>query len=240
MPGLIVNLNAVAALRAAGGATGAPDPAAAAVLAELGGAAGAAVHYRPDHPLVAERDLRVLREVVRGRFVLGMSPTPEMAGLAMDLRPDRVTLLLDGPEGAVGPAAVDPVHDRRDLGEFVAGLRSGGLPVFLLVDPDADAVKLAHRLDADGVQLHTGRLAGPGEAGSRQSRLARVVDAAKLAARLRLSVTAGCGITHETAPRLAGIGEIQACVVGHALVSRALFVGMENAVRDFVVHLESR
>ncbi|MFZ7127332.1 MAG: pyridoxine 5'-phosphate synthase [Desulfobacterales bacterium] len=239
MPGLIVNLDRVAALRNHTG-TSHPDPAAAAVLAELGGARGVSVHYRPDRPESSERDLRILREITQGRLVLGMSPTSEMMGLALDVKPDAVTLMMDPPPGQQSPSTVDLILDQREIGEIIASIQGSGIPVLILVEPDPDQVKNAHRLNADGVQLHTGAYITAVDETHRRRLRDRIVDAAKLAAKLRLGITAGCGLTYSAAAQLSRITEIEDCVVGHGIVSRALFIGVEAAVREMVIQLDQR
>lgn len=239
MPGLIVNLDTVAMLRNSRNIT-TPDPAAAAVLAELGGAEGISLYHQPGRPHATERDLRILREVVQGRFVLGMAPTAEMMGLALDIKPDEVTLMMENPADRSGPSTVDLILDRSELGEIIASIQESGIPVLILVEPDPDQVKNAHRLNANGIQLHTGAYVAAGDPEKRQQRFDRLVDAAKLAAKLKLQVTAGCGLTYGAAASLSRLTEIDACVVGHGVVARALFVGMEAAVREMVIQLDHR
>lgn len=237
MPGLIVNLDAVALLRNAWRAQ-VPDPAATAVLAELAGAEGIAAHYRPDRPDISERDLRILREVVQSRFFLGMAPTSEMMGVALDVKPDGVTLMMENPADRHGPSAVDLILDRRELGEIIASIQGSGIPVLILVEPDPDQVKNAHRLNADGVQLHTGAYTSAPNETNRRRRLDRIIDAAKLAAKLKLRVTAGCGLTYRAALELSRISEIGDYVVGHSVIARALYIGMEAATREMVLQLD--
>jgi pyridoxine 5-phosphate synthase len=237
MPDLIVNLNHVAALRRLRDEPF-PDPAAAATLAELAGAAGVALRVTEDRRHGTDRDLRVLRQVTQGSLLLGLAPTSEMMGLALDIKPDLVTLMPEKPEEATSEGGLDLVLDRGEIADTIATIRDGGIPVFLFVDPDPEQIKRAHRLNADGVQLHTGSYAGRGSARTRDRLRDRLEDAAKIAAKLRLRVLAGGRLHYGNAGALGRIREIDVCVVGHSIVSRALLTGMETAVRDMLILLE--
>ena len=180
MPDLVVSVNHVAALRQ-GHNDKHPDPAAAAVLAELAGAVGIAVRFTGDRRYVNDRDIRVLREIVKGRFILGMAPTSEMMGMALDVKPDEVILIPEHPEEATPSGGLDLILDRAEINDTIATIRDSGIPVFLLIDPDPDHIKIAHRLNVDGVQIHTAAYAGDALPSTRKRLLARLVDAAKIA-----------------------------------------------------------
>ncbi len=237
MADLVVNVDYVAALRQHPNDFRA-DPAAAAVLAELAGAVGIAVRFTEDRRFVNDRDIRVLREIVQGRFVLGMAPTSEMMGLALDVKPDEVVLIPGRPAEASTDGGLDLILDRSDIGETIATIRDSGIPVFLLTDPDPEHIKMAHRLNVDGVQIHTAAYASDGLPSTRERLLARVVDAAKIAAKLKLRVAAGTGLGYSTARAIGRISEVEACLIGHSLMVRAMLVGMETAVREMVILLE--
>ncbi|MGD8251930.1 MAG: pyridoxine 5'-phosphate synthase [Desulfobacterales bacterium] len=237
MPGLIVNLNGLAVLRNSKESTY-PDPAAGAVLAELGGACGISVHYHPTHPQITERDLRILKEMVHGELIMGMAPTSEMMGMALDIKPDGVTLMQANAANRQTPSTVDLILEQKELDDIVANIQGSGIPVSILVEPDPDQIKSAHRLNVDGVQIHTGAFGLTVDPVNRRRRLARILDASKLAAKLKLRVTAGCGLNYGTVPPLSTIQEIDACVIGHGIIARALFTGLESAVREMVIQLD--
>jgi len=238
MPDLVVNVNHVAALRQRHGRNQ-PDPAAAAVLAELAGAVGIAVRFTADRRTVNDRDVRVLREIVQGRFVLAMAPSSEMMGVALDVKPDEVVLVPERPDEASAEGGLDLVLDHADVKDTIATIRDSGIPVFLLTDPDPEHIKMAHRLNVDGVQLHTAAYSGHVLPATRERLLARLVDAAKIAAKLKLRVAAGAGLHYATARAIGKLGEIETCIIGHSIVARALLVGMETAVREMIIQLES-
>ena len=237
MPDLVVNVNRVAAMRQRHNDNH-PDPAAAAVLAELAGAVGIAVRFTGDRRYVNYRDIRVLREIVQGRFILGMAPTSEMMGMALDVKPDEVILIPEHPEEATTDGGLDLILDRSEINDTIATIRDSGIPVFLLTDPDPEHIKIAHRLNVDGVQIHTASYAGDALPSTRERLLARLVDATKIAAKLKLRVAAGSGLGYTTARAMGKLSEVETCVIGHSIVARALLVGMETAVREMIILLE--
>jgi len=239
MPDLVVSVNHVAALRQ-GHNDKHPDPAAAAVLAELAGAVGIAVRFTGDRRYVNDRDIRVLREIVKGRFILGMAPTSEMMGMALDVKPDEVILIPEHPEEATPSGGLDLILDRADINDTIATIRDSGIPVFLLIDPDPDHIKIAHRLNVDGVQIHTAAYAGDALPSTRKRLLARLVDAAKIAVKLKLRVAAGSGLGYTTARAVGQLSEVETCIMGHSIMARALMVGIETAVREMIILLEGQ
>jgi pyridoxine 5-phosphate synthase len=237
MADLVVNVDHVAALRRHPNDKH-PDPAAAAVLAELAGAVGIAVHLTNDRRHTNDRDIRVLREIVKGRFVLGMAPTSEMMGMALDVKPDDVVLIPGRPVDATSEGGLDLILDRSEISETIATIRDSGIPVFLLTDPDPEHIKIGHRLNVDGVQINTAAYAGDALPATRERLLARLVDAVKIAAKLKLRVAAGTGLDYATARAVGRLDEVETCIIGHSVVSRALMVGMESAVREMIILLE--
>jgi pyridoxine 5-phosphate synthase len=237
MPDLIVNVDHVAALRhLAPGRQ--PDPVSVAVLAEVAGAVGIAARFTENRRDISDRDIRVLRETVQGRFSLGVAPTSEMMGLVLDVKPDEVVLTPDRPEEASAEGGLDLILDRTEIADTITTIRESGIPVFLFVDPDPEHVKAAHRLNADGIQINTGIYAGHASPTTRRRMLARIVDTAKVAARLKLRVLAGYGLGYQTSRPLGALEEIEACVIGHSLMARALLTGIETAVREMIIALE--
>ena len=239
MPDLVVSVNHVASLRQ-GHNDKHPDPAAAAVLAELAGAVGIAVRFTGDRRYVNDRDIRVLREIVKGRFILGMAPTSEMMGMALDVKPDEVILIPEHPEEATPSGGLDLILDRAEINDTIATIRDSGIPVFLLIDPDPDHIKIAHRLNVDGVQIHTAAYAGDALPSTRKRLLARLVDAAKIAVKLKLRVAAGAGLGYTTARAVGQLSEVETCIIGHSIMARALMVGIETAVREMIILLEGQ
>jgi pyridoxine 5-phosphate synthase len=226
-----VNVDHVATLRQARRALY-PDPVAAALLAELGGADQITIHLREDRRHIQDRDLQVMRETVRGRLNLEMAATQEMVRIAYDTRPDQVTLVPERREELTTEGGLDVVRGREAVGKVVKTLRDAEILVSLFIDPDLEQVKASHRVEAQAVEIHTGRFCDAQVPGERRRELARIVDAAKAAAKLGMQVAAGHGLNYENVLPVAAIPEIEEFNIGHSIVARAVLVGMERAVRD--------
>jgi pyridoxine 5-phosphate synthase len=228
-----VNVDHVATLRQARRASY-PDPIAAAALAELGGAQQITIHLREDRRHIQDRDLRVLRETVQTLLNLEMAATPEMVKVAYEHKPNMVTLVPERREEITTEGGLDANAQRDALRKIVKNLKDGDLPVSLFIDPDLEQVRASHKLDANQVELHTGRYCEARNERDRQLELTRIIDSAKAAAKLGLRVAAGHGLNYDNVQPIAGIEEIEELNIGHAIVSRAVLVGFERAVRDMM------
>jgi pyridoxine 5-phosphate synthase len=226
-----VNVDHVATLRQARG-TRYPDPVAAAVLAELGGADQITIHLREDRRHIQERDLRILRETVQTRLNLEMAATKEMAKIAYEFKPDMVTLVPEKREELTTEGGLDVALNRDAVKEHVRFLQDGDIRVSLFVDPDIDQIRAAHKVSADAVELHTGAYCDARSEPVRQNELARLVDAAKTCSKIGLQVYAGHGLNLQNVAGVAAIREITEFNIGHSIVSHAVFVGMTQAVRE--------
>jgi len=225
----VVNLDHVATVRQTRSGVE-PDPVTAATLAVLAGADGIAVHLREDRRHVQDRDLRVLRQTIHGRLCLEMAATQEMLKLALDVRPDSVTLVPERPEELASAGGLDVQSRIGEIGEIARALHESGIRAGLCIDPDLEQVKAAHRVGARAVELHAGRY---GERGPDHDEvLRRIEDAVRLAAKLKLEIGVGHGIDYGNVGKLAENDLIDEFSIGHAIVSRAIYVGMERAVRE--------
>jgi pyridoxine 5-phosphate synthase len=233
MARLGVNIDHVATVRQARRASE-PDPVHAAVVAELGGASGITVHLRADRRHVQDRDLEVLRQVVRTRLNLEMAATQEMLRVALTVKPDQATLVPERREEVTTEGGLDAVLNSVQIRPVVKTLVEGGVGVSLFVDPDLEQVKEAHKLDAQAVEINTASYADARDARAREAALRRIVDAARLGRRLGLAVHAGHGLTYQNVGAIAAQSEIAELNIGHSIVSRAVLVGMERAVREMV------
>jgi pyridoxine 5-phosphate synthase len=230
-PRLGVNVDHVATLRQARRAAY-PDPVAAALLAELGGADQITIHLREDRRHIQDRDLQVMRKTVTTRLNLEMAATPEMVKTAYEVRPDEVTLVPERRDELTTEGGLDVLRGKDAVGKVVTTLRDADILVSLFIDADLDQVKAAHRVEAQVVEIHTGRYCEARLAADRRRELARIVDAAKAAAKLGLRVAAGHGLNYQNVQAIAAIGEIEELNIGHAIVARAVLVGLERAVRE--------
>jgi pyridoxine 5-phosphate synthase len=231
MARLGVNIDHVATVRQARRAPE-PDPVHAAVLAELGGAAGITVHLRQDRRHIQDRDLEVLRQSVRTRLNLEMAATQEMLRTALTVKPDQATLVPERREELTTEGGLDVVLNSVQLRPIVKTLAEGGIEVSIFLDPDLEQVKEAHKLDAQAVEINTASWADARDAKQRETALRRIVDAARLGRRLGLLVHAGHGLTYQNVTPIAALSELSELNIGHSIVSRAVLVGMERAVRE--------
>lgn len=228
-----VNVDHVATIRQARKAEY-PDPVEAALTAEAAGADQITVHLREDRRHIQDRDVDILRRVVRTELNLEMAATQDMVNVALQVRPDTVTLVPERREEITTEGGLDVTQQRDAVERAVRLLRDGQIRVSLFIDPDLDQIRAAHKLDADAVELHTGRYAEARAPREQSEELGRLRDAAKSAKKLGLFVAAGHGLHyHNTAP-VARIAEIAELNIGHAIVSRAVIAGMNVAVRDLI------
>ncbi len=233
MAGLAVNVDHVATLREAR-KINYPEPVAAAVLAELAGADGIVVHLREDRRHIQDRDVRILRKIVQTRLILEMASTSEMVGIALDIKPDIVTLVPEKREELTTEGGLDLIVHKNSVAEAVDSLQNSGIPVSIFIDPDPEQIKLAHQIDAAMVEIHTGTFCDATTSIKREKAFSTIVDAVKLAHKLKLKVNAGHGICYKTIKAFKGLKEIDEFSIGHSIVSRAVLVGMERAVKEML------
>lgn len=231
MARLGVNIDHVATLRQARNGTE-PDPIAAAVLAEQAGADGIVVHLREDRRHIQDRDLRLLRQILQTKLDLEMAPVDEMVKIALDVRPDIVTLVPERREEKTTEGGLDVLAHRDRLQEVIGRLREGGIVVSLFIEPDLEIIKAAHKLGADYIELHTGHYANARRASEEAAALDAIQQSAKFAAKLNIGVNAGHGLTYRNVKRVAAMKEIIEFNIGHSIVARAVQVGMERAVTE--------
>jgi pyridoxine 5-phosphate synthase len=238
MPDLTVKLDHVAMLRKLRERKY-PEPAAAAVLAELAGADRIAVHLCRHRGHVLDRDVRILRQIVQTELVLEMAITTEMVGTALEIKPERVILVAEHPKSAVVEEGVDLLVHLNAAAEAVKTLENGGISVCLCIDPDLDQVKMAHKIDAAMVQFHTGRFCRANNALKRNRAFMKIVDAVHLAAKLRLGVGLGHDLCYQSIGAFKSLSQIDEYYVGHSIVSRAVLVGMERAVKEMLALIKN-
>jgi pyridoxine 5-phosphate synthase len=232
-----VNIDHVATVRQARRTTE-PDPIQAAVLAELGGADGITVHLRADRRHIQDRDVEILRQVVKTRLNVELAATQEMLRMALTVKPDQVTLVPERREEVTTEGGLDVVLNSVHMKPIVKTLRDAGIRVSLFVDPDPEQVKAAHRLDAQAVEINTAAYADARDERSRDAALRGVVDTARLGRKLGLEVHAGHGLSYANVRAVAALSEISELNIGHNVVARSVLVGMERAVREMKAAME--
>jgi len=233
MAGLAVNVDHIATLRQSRGVSY-PDPVAAAVLAELAGADGIVVHLRGDRRHIQDRDVRILRRIVQTKLILEMASTTEMLGIALDIKPDLVTLVPERREEITTEGGLDLVVHKTAVTETIGMLQNSGIPVSIFIDPKPEQLKLAHQANANMVEIHTGTFCDAKTSKKKKQAFSKIVDAIKLSYKLRLGVNVGHGICYNTIKAFKGLKEIDEFSIGHSIVSRAALVGMERAVREML------
>jgi pyridoxine 5-phosphate synthase len=226
-----VNIDHIATIRQARRAKE-PDPVHAAVLAELGGADGITVHLRSDRRHIQDRDVEILRQVVKTRLNVELAATQEMVRIALTIKPEQVTLVPERREEITTEGGLDAILNAAQLKPIVKMLQEGGIHLSLFVDADLEQVREAQKLGADAVEINTAAYAEAVTHRARENALKAVVDAARLGRKLNLGVHAGHGLTYQNVGRLSAIEELSELNIGHSIVARAALVGMERAVRE--------
>jgi pyridoxine 5-phosphate synthase len=229
---LHINIDHVATVRQAR-RTDEPDPVRAAVLAELGGADGITVHLREDRRHIQDRDVRLLMATVRTGVNLEIAATNPMVDLAVELVPMTVTLVPERREEITTEGGLAIGTQRAELQSALGRFRDAGIRTSLFIDPDPETVRGAAALGADAVELHTGQYANEWRPGrGRPPSAGRLQRAAALGRSVGLDVHAGHGLTYENVHAVAAMADIEELNIGHSVVSRAVLVGMERAVRE--------
>ncbi|HWR59877.1 MAG TPA: pyridoxine 5'-phosphate synthase [Thermodesulfovibrionales bacterium] len=225
-----VNIDHVATLREARKGIE-PDPLMAATLAILGGAEGITLHLREDRRHINDRDLRLLRELVPVELNLEMAATNEMVRIAVEVRPDMVTLVPEKRQELTTEGGLDVMGQKEHVKETVKKLHDAGIPASLFINPHIMDVDISKETGADMVEIHTG-LYSNARGEKQRDELRRVVEAAKVAGKLDLLTNAGHGLNYLNVKNIAAIEGLRGLYIGHSIVSRAVLVGMERAVRE--------
>ncbi len=231
MPTLGVNIDHVATVRQARRTTE-PDPVWAAAMAELGGADQITVHLREDRRHIQDRDVRVLRDTVNVRLNMECACVPEMLDISCRLVPHQVCLVPEKREEVTTEGGLDVSANRSRIEDAVKQLHDAGIVVSLFIDPSEDQIRLARELGADAIELHTGSYAESTLGINRTAQVQLLTDSCQLGVELGLQVHAGHGLTYSNVVPIAKIAGMEELNIGHSIVSRALFVGFQQAVRE--------
>jgi pyridoxine 5-phosphate synthase len=206
-----------------------PDPVHAAVEAELGGADGITVHLRGDRRHIKERDVTVLKQIIKTDLNVEMAATQEMARIVADAKPDRVTLVPEAPGEVTTQGGLNLLNLQQDLKLFISDLKKNGMRVGIFIDPDMEQVKEAVRVGAQYIEINTNEYT---KAQCVKDEVIRIARVAKAARREGLVVHAGHGIDYKNITPLLNITEIIGYSIGYAIIARALFVGLRQAVHE--------
>lgn len=211
-----------------------PDPIAAAIMAEMAGADGIVCHLREDRRHIKDRDLNILRQVVKTHLNLEMAATEEMVDKAISVLPDMVTLVPERRQELTTEGGLDVVSNASYLEEVISTLRANNIVVSLFIDPDIYQIKAGARLGTDYVEIHTGLYANAEDLNKVIEELEKIRSMAIAAAKLGLGVSAGHGLNYQNVIEIAKIEQIEELNIGHSIVARSALVGIEKAVRDML------
>ncbi len=231
MPLLGVNIDHVATIRQAR-QTNEPDPVHAAVLAELGGADGITVHLREDRRHIQDRDVRILREMIRVPMNFEMAVSEEITDFAIRILPAQATLVPEKREEVTTEGGLDVRANRARVEACINRLHDAGIRVSLFIDPDVTQVELAAQMGVAAVELHTGGYADATTTAEQDDELDKLVEAGQFAIAQGLQLNMGHGLTYRNVRRIAEIHGVHELNIGHSIVSHAVMVGLERAVRE--------
>jgi len=230
---LAVNVDHVATLREARGISE-PDPVLAAGICELAGAEGIVVHLREDRRHIQDRDVLLLRQTVKTKLNLEMGAAAEIIRFALDLLPDMVTLVPEKRKELTTEGGLNVAGQKKKLKSVIARMNDAGIPVSLFVDPDPRQIEAAINVEATFVEIHTGRYADATTEDEREREFELIAAAAAGAYEAGLRVNAGHGLNYVNTARIAGLETIEELSIGHAIMARAIFVGLDHAVREML------
>jgi pyridoxine 5-phosphate synthase len=236
-PSLSVNVDHVATVRQARKITE-PDPVIAAGIAELAGAEGIIAHLREDRRHIQDRDLFLLKETVKTKLNLEMAAAEEIIRMALKIRPPMVTLVPEKRQELTTEGGLDVRGQMKSLKGTIQRLHKGKMAVSLFVDADPKQIKASQEIGADIVELHTGHYAEAKTQKEAEACFDRLVSGAQMAAQLGLRVFAGHGLNYTNIKRFQGLREIEEYSIGHSIIARAIYVGLDTAVRDMVALVE--
>ena len=238
-----VNIDHVATLREAryrGRGFGEPDPVQAARICEAAGAHGITAHLREDRRHIQDRDILELREKIETRLNLEMANAPEIIGIALKLRPEIVCIVPERRLEVTTEGGLDVIANEKALTETRMKMNDANIEVSLFIAPDEKQIEAAARTGSQFIELHTGQFAESfGEEKKRKAELQRLISGAKQAHALGLKVNAGHGLNYENLPALCRVPHLVELNIGHSIVSRAVFVGMEAAVKEMLALMKN-
>lgn len=225
-----VNIDHVATVREAR-RTFEPDPVMAATLAILGGADGITIHLREDRRHAKDRDLRLLREVVPCELNLEMAATEEMLRIAIEVKPDMVTLVPEKREELTTEGGLDIQRQRDHLKRTIERIHEYGITASLFINPDIKDIEISKEIGADMVEIHTGIYANS-RGKDTEKELERIKEAVMASNSLGMLTNAGHGLTYFNVKKISSIKGIRGLYIGHSIISRAVLVGIERAVKE--------
>ena len=233
MPKLGVNIDHIATLRQAR-KIDEPDPVYAAVLVQLAGADGIVVHLREDRRHINDRDVRLLKEVVQTKLDLEMSIVDEIVNIALEIKPDMVTLVPEKRQELTTEGGLDVVKNFKEIKSVVNKMKKAGIITSLFVDPESEQIRASKKTGAEFIEIHTGKYCDAKTEKEQLTELDKVRISTKEALSLSLRVNAGHGLNYKNVVPIARIQGIEELNIGHSIIGRAVLVGLERAVREMI------
>jgi pyridoxine 5-phosphate synthase len=237
MATLGVNIDHIATIRQARGGND-PDPVQGAVIAELAGAQGITAHLREDRRHIVDRDIRILKQVVKTHLNLEMACTPEMVKIAVDLHPFMTTLVPEKREEKTTEGGLLVHNHEKNFAIAIETLRNAGILVSMFITPDLNEIKASKRAGATHIELHTGPFANALSETEQREKIEQLRETAFAANKLGLRVNAGHGLNYTKAAAVAELEFIEELNIGHSIISRACLVGLDRAVRDMLAFIK--
>jgi pyridoxine 5-phosphate synthase len=225
-----VNIDHIATLRQAR-MTNEPDPVYAAAIAELAGADGITIHLRQDRRHIQERDLELLRAVVKTKLNLEMAISMEMVKIALKHKPDMCTLVPETADEVTTSGGLDVLMYSEKVGEVAGNLKAAGIDVSVFIDPNIDQIKACYKLTIKAIEINTGEYAKSWNTSYAQLELEKIKKSVIYAQKVNLKVLAGHGLTYQNVGVIAAIDGIEELNIGHSIIANSTFLGLEKAVR---------
>lgn len=229
-----VNIDHIATLRQARLAAE-PDPVEAAIIAEGAGADSIVAHLREDRRHINDNDLKELKRALKSKLNLEMSGAAEIVKIAARLKPEQVTLVPERRREVTTEGGLDLIKNAKKVEKIITLMRGKGIITSLFIDPDTKQIKMAKKINPDFIELHTGQYANAKKEKKVQRELAKLLKATALALSLNLRVNAGHGLNYNNVRAVAKIAGIEELNIGHSIISRAVFIGLKEAVKEMKV-----
>jgi pyridoxine 5-phosphate synthase len=236
MVNLAINVDHVATLREARGIEE-PDPVTAAGICELAGAGGIVIHLREDRRHIQDRDVILMRQMVKTKLNLEMGATEEIIKIALDLKPDMITLVPEKRAELTTEGGLDVAGQLSKLTKVVDRMDKASIPVSMFIDPESSQIEASKKAGATFVEIHTGRYSDAVDEEEEEREFELIAAAAEEAYEAGLRVNAGHGLNYLNTPRVAALDTIEELSIGHAVMARAIFVGLDQAVREMLALL---
>ncbi|NOR26846.1 MAG: pyridoxine 5'-phosphate synthase [Desulforhopalus sp.] len=233
MTKLAINVDHVATIRQARGIDE-PDPVSAASICELAGAAGIVIHLREDRRHIQDRDVYLLRQTIKTKLNLEMGANKDIIKIALEVKPDMITLVPEKRQELTTEGGLDVFSQQKKIGKVIDKMTAASIPVSIFADPDPKQLAAAKEVGATFVELHTGRYCDVIGEGNRDHEFQLLQEAAEAASQMGLRVCAGHGLNYQNTAPIAALDTIEELSIGHAIIARAVFTGLDQAVKEML------